>query len=58
MFIIGFSEVGHLLLHGRRHKGQIALATLDATGRRESHKTGNGCFGRHNCTVLNDATIL
>lgn len=58
MFVIRFSEFGHLFLHCRWHKVQIALTAFDCSVGSKSHETGHRCFRRHNGSILNNAAVL
>lgn len=58
MFVVRFGELGHLLLHGRRHKVQIALAALDGSVSGEAHETSDRGLGRYYRTVFDDAAVL
>lgn len=58
MFVVRFGELGHLLLHRRRHKRQVALASLDAALARESHEARHRRVRRHHRPVLDQAAVL
>lgn len=58
MLIERLGIIGHLILHGGRHKIRISLGSFDGAFGRVAHVAGHSCLWRQHSAVFDDAAIL